>query len=282
MTLSPDRFASRRDTLAFAACLVLAVAARMAPVALQESVSTGIRSSVAAPFLALEEQIVLFKASRVTFRQIDAERDAAFVAALATHELQEQNDRLRALAGLSARLPTRHVTAEVLHQAGRTEGLTFVLSKGSNDGVVLRAPVVAPEGLVGVIQSVDPGTSIAIGWPHPDFRVSAMTPDRSVFGIVGPLGTDGPNTIVLELRGVPYGERVAPGTRVHTSGLGGAGGVYPMGIPIGTVLSVADEQEGWSRTYRVRPAVHPASISHVVILLGGSFGLESAFVTESR
>jgi rod shape-determining protein MreC len=271
----------RRDTLAFIGCIVLAIAARLAPADVQARVASGIRSTVALPFLALEQQAVLLKASRLQLSRVTAERDAALVEALRARELEDENAELRRLLGLSARLGTSHISATILHQAGLAEGLTFLLSAGSRRGVVPRAPVVGVEGLIGVVLTVDPETSIAMGWPHPDFRVSAMTPDGSVFGIVAPLGTSGPNTMLLELRGVPYGERVPTGTPIVTSGLGGAGGVYPRGIPVGTVLDVAAEQEGWSRTYRVRPAVHPASVSQVVILTGQRLDLTGAFTAPT-
>ncbi len=108
-----------------------------------------------------------------------------------------------------------------------------------------------------------------------------MTPDGSVFGIVAPRGGEGPNTMLLELRGVPYRERIDSGTEIYTSGLGGVQGVYPRGLPIGEIVAVAEEQAGWSRTYVVRPHVHPASISHVVILTGGALDLRDV-VPEAR
>ena len=46
--------------------------------------------------------------------------------------------------------------------------------------------MVAPEGVVGVVQTVDPTMSLAILFAHPDFRVSAMSADGSAFGIVQP------------------------------------------------------------------------------------------------
>jgi len=64
---------------------------------------------------------------------------------------------------------------------------------------------------------------------------------------------------------VAYRQLVPEGTTILTSGLGG---VLPRGIPIGTVVRAAGEAEGWERTYLVRPAVHPAAVTHVMILTG--------------
>ena len=52
------------------------------------------------------------------------------------------------------------------------------------------------------------------------------------------------------------------------------------GIPIGIVQATAEESEGWSRTYVVRPFVQPGSLSHVVVLVGAGGSVGPAF--ESR
>jgi rod shape-determining protein MreC len=128
-----------------------------------------------------------------------------------------------------------------------------------------------------VVRSVDPRTSVAVLWTHPDFRVSAMTPDGSVFGLVQPRGGD-PDMMTMLLVGVPYRDTIPPGTPLLTSGFGG---VYPRGIPIGTVTRMLDEQAGLARTYVVRAAAHPGSASHVIVLIrrepevSGAFGPES-------
>jgi rod shape-determining protein MreC len=49
-----------------------------------------------------------------------------------------------------------------------------------------------------------------------------------------------------------------------TSGLGG---VYPTGIPVGTVIGQAPEETGWERIYVLRPASNPESASHVLVLI---------------
>ena len=96
-----------------------------------------------------------------------------------------------------------------------------------------------------------------------------MAEDGSVYGIVAPHGTEGPRVWLLQLGGVAYRQQVLDGTRILTSGLGG---VLPRGIPVGVVVGVAGEAEGWERTYLVRPAVQPAGVTHVMILTGAPHG----------
>jgi rod shape-determining protein MreC len=106
-----------------------------------------------------------------------------------------------------------------------------------------------------------------------------MTPDGSVFGMVSPATPTGPETMLLQLTGVPYRDVVPAGTRLYTSGFGG---VYPRGIPIGDVVGVAREQAGVSRTYYVRPAVHPAAVAHVIVLVQPDVDVSAAFTEAGR
>jgi rod shape-determining protein MreC len=277
VNLAPDSFSSRRDTIAFLLCLLLAFAARLAPAPVQLTVSNAIVSSILTPFLYLQEQSEIVRASRIEYLTTVEDRDSILLRAQEVQALTEENVRLRALLGLRARLPVHHVPAEVLQQALPTAGLMARLSVGQDDGVQPGDPIVAPGGLYGVVQSATGDAAVALLWTHPDFRVSAMTADGTVFGIVAPSSSSEPNTALLELRGVPFQERLAIGAVVYTSGLGSPVSVYPRGVPIGTVVGVGVEEEGWSRTYLVRAAVHPASVSHVIVLTDPTVDVGTAF-----
>ena len=124
------------------------------------------------------------------------------------------------------------------------------------------------------MNSVDARTSTVVTWAHPEFRASAMGADASVFGIVQAGGAESPDVWLLALHGVPYRQEVSPGTLIVTSGLGG---VFPRGIPIGTVTAETSEASIWERRYVVRPAVHPAAVSHVMILTSAREDLRGAF-----
>ncbi len=278
MALGADRYASRADTLVFVGCVLLSLVAMSLPTRWRDPVARSLRQTVLAPLLALQQQTELVAASLSRYDAVVAQRDSATLAATFLPELRNENTRLRALLGLGARLGTGYVPAEVLHQPEPTNPLTFLVSAGKRQGVRPLDGVVSPEGLVGIVSAVDARTSTVVSWAHPDFRASAMAADGSVYGIVAPHGSEGPSTWLLELRGVPYREVVPVGTVILTSGLGG---VFPRGIPIGTVVRSAIAGESWERAYLLRPAVHPAAVSHVIVLTGPRAGADLRGMFES-
>jgi rod shape-determining protein MreC len=164
---------------------------------------------------------------------------------------------------LGSRLQWGFVPAEALHGRGVRDESSVALSAGSQAGVQRMSPVVAPEGLVGIVDNVDPTMSHALLWTNPDFRVSAMSEDGSAFGIVQAHVETGPGKYLLEMRGVPFRTSVKPNTMIVSSGLGG---VYPRGIPVGRVIGETKTTETWARTYLIRPAVFPGDVSSVMIL----------------
>ena len=263
MAIGTDRYASRADTLLFLACVGLSIAALSLPPQWREPLANGLQQSVLAPFIFLQRQTELLTAARLRYDNVVVQRDSAALAAAFLPELRTENARLRQLLGLSAKLGSGYVTAEILHQPEPTNPLSFLVSAGRREGVRPLSAVVSPEGLVGVVASVGEHSSVVLSWAHPEFRASAIAQDGSVVGIAAPHGADGPGVWLLELQGVLYRQRVPNGTLIVTSGLGG---VFPRGIPIGVVVDTAGEAKGWGRTYLVRPAIHPAQLSHVMIL----------------
>jgi rod shape-determining protein MreC len=221
------------------------------------------RRSIVAPLLSLQYNAELTRRAWEARERTRAERDSVVLAAMTAPELERENARLRRMLGLGRRLRWGFVPAEALFSRSPGEEYTVVLSAGSRAGVRAFSPVVAPEGLVGMVKMVDPTMSIAIVWPHPDFRVSAQSADGSAFGIVAAHLGDEPDRYLLEMRGVPLRTSLTPGTLIVSSGLGG---VYPRGIPIGVVQRELRTSEVWANTYLLRPAVLPADMSTVMIL----------------
>jgi rod shape-determining protein MreC len=215
------------------------------------------------PVLWVQERAEEGRTSRARFQLLQAERDSSALVAQTVAALTAENRRLRTLLDLRARTTSTSVPAEVLHQAGPTEGRTLLLGIGRATGIRVGDPVLSPEGLLGVLLNVGGGTSVAMTWAHPDFRVSAVTEDGSVLGIVAPSSNTEASEAFLEFRGVAYRDTVATGTLVVTSGLGG---IYPKGVPIGRVAGIRREELGWERVYRLAPMANPGHIAHVLVV----------------
>ena len=257
------RQGSRADTALLIACVLLAFIARVLPANVRDPFASGLRRSVVSPFVAMHAQSELARNAWKTYGTQTAARDSLVLEASSVHALQAENDRLRKLLGLGSRLRWGFVPAEALHDRARIEEFTLSLTSGSRAGIKPYSPVVAPEGLVGMVQTADPDMALAILWTHPDFRVSAMSSDGTAFGIVSAHLGDAPERYLLEMRGVPFRSQLAPGTTIVSAGLGG---VYPRGIPVGRVLRELTTAEGWARTYLLEPAVLPPNVMSVMVL----------------
>ena len=245
------------------ACIALALAARALPNTMRDPVATGMRRTFLAPLVMLQERSEKGRQSLLSADAKQSYLDSLSLNSMKAGSLEQENERLRKLIGLGSRIRTGFVPAEALHGRGIRDETTMILTAGSNAGVTRLSPVIAPEGLVGVVDQVDPTMSHAMLWTHPDFRVSAMTPDGTAFGIAQAHLTGATGGYLIELRGVPFRATLKPGAVIVSSGWGG---VWPRGIPVGTVLQEIKTSESWARTYLLRPAVNPADVYSVMIL----------------
>ncbi|HSC31157.1 MAG TPA: rod shape-determining protein MreC [Gemmatimonadaceae bacterium] len=259
-----SRTYGRRDSILFVVCVVLAFVAQFLPEHFRDPLTAALRHTVLAPLVSLQHDAEMTRQAWLTREARVTARDSVELQAMTLDALNAENDRLRKTLELGARLKWGFVPAEALQGRDIGEEYTVTLSAGSNAGVRVFSPVVAPEGLAGMVKTVDPTMSIAIVWAHPDFRVSAMAEDGSAFGIVAAHEGSDPERYLLEMRGVPVRSTLKPGTLIVSSGLGST---FPRGIPVGTVLGELKTSELWARTYLLRPAVLPHDMSTVMILL---------------
>ena len=254
----------RLDLIVVSTCIVLALVARALPNTMRDPLATGMRRTFLAPLVMLQERS---ERGRQSLLQADAKQarvDSLALTSMNAGSLESENERLRKVIGLGSRLRWGFIPTEALHGRGVRDETTVILSAGSRAGVSRLSPVIAPEGLVGVVDQVDPTMSHAMLWTHPDFRVSAMSPDGTAFGIAqAHLTGSATGGYLIELRGVPFRATLKPGAVIVSSGWGG---VWPRGIPIGTVLEEMKTSEGWARTYLLRPAVNPSDVYSVMIL----------------
>lgn len=230
--------------------------------------AAGFRATILRPFLLIQEVLAQARLHAEEAGGLQARLDSLAAQIVIQAPLVEENRHLHELLELRDRDPATFLPASVIRPGTPGSESMFLLDVGSEDGVRVGDPVIMRDGrigLVGVIQQVRRGSAIGLDWSHPDFRASAMTEDGSVFGFVQPVRGLFREQDRLLLDGTPFYESLPPGTLITTSGLGG---VYPRGIPIGHVESVAGEEGGWRKSYWLRPLVETGSVTHALVVLG--------------
>lgn len=252
----------RREAVIAATFLFLAVILLLLPSAYQEPLRAGIRNTVLRPFIAAQARIAADRALRADISQIRAQRDSLAALAVAQRSLAEENRQLRAMLGLGQRTGAEFVGAQVLRVGTTGTKSTFLIDVGTEDGIGVGSPIIAPEGLLGVVVRADAQTSQAIDWTSSEFKVGAMTIDGTAFGIVESMSGRFGEVDILLLTGAPFHSDVRPGSLIVTSGRGQR---YPRGIPVGTVLGIQDADTGWRKSYLMRPAVRPEATLHVLV-----------------
>ncbi len=206
-------------------------------------------------------------------RTLAAQLHALLVQNKDLQSAQAENVRLRALLGFQQKSPVPLLAAEVVAIDPSAQIDTLILARGSADGVRPRTPVLAPNGaLVGQVLDVSPHSCAVLLLTDSACSVGAQVvrrlappagllparPAKAVAARSGPVGICvGDRAGHMTLTYLPAQADVRVGDRVTTSGLGG---VFPKGIPVGTVESVTADTSRSVKTARLRPA---ADLEHL-------------------
>ena len=166
--------------------------------------------------------------------------------------LEQENATYRAMLQVKREPQPVFVTARVIADAGGPFVRTFLVNAGARDGVAKGQPVLAGEGLVGRVVEVAERVSRVLLLSDLNSRVP-VTVERSHYRAV----LAGDNSRRLRLVFLPASARVEVGERVVTSG---HGGVFPPGVPVGIVASVADGE------IRVEPIVDFDRVEYVNVV----------------
>ena len=138
---------------------------------------------------------------------------------------------------------------------------TIEIDKGSSAGVLTGMPVVGNGGLVGIVTSTTPGGS----------TVTLITDASQSIGVT--FGSAGYQAVVHgQGASRPLDEDlVGPGTPVHkgetmyTSGL--QGGLFPAGIPVGTIQYSASHRGATEVSISVAPLANLSQLDYLDVVL---------------
>lgn len=173
-------------------------------------------------------------------------------------ELSKENERLRKLIEFRDTLSGKKIAARVIGWDPSPWRKTLILDKGKNQGIHKDMAVVVAEGLVGRVVEEGPSTARVILLQDSDCRVSAMADESRAQGVVAGNGGSELTLQYLELE-----SNVAVGETVSTSGLNG---LYPKGIRIGKITSIARDPTGLHLQAKVDSFVRFSKLEEVLCL----------------
>lgn len=139
---------------------------------------------------------------------------------------------------------------------------SFMINKGSADGVSVNDPVIYETYLVGVVKEVSVTTSVVWSILDPRVSISAYEIRSREDGYIE-------NTAEYSLSGISTfagldrGTEILPGGIVCTSGVGG---IFPRDLIIGTVQEVEDRETDISAYALIEPGIDYASLIDVFVI----------------
>jgi rod shape-determining protein MreC len=164
----------------------------------------------------------------------------------------------------------RPVFAAVITNPQSALDESFTVPVGTNEGVQVGDPVVAPDangGLVGTVDRADAGVSRVSLLTDGESQVTAR--DLSSPSAVGLVRRGGSASDVLVFDRVPKTAAVNVGDTIITEGNLGDGypSMFPRGIPIGTVAYVSDSDVSTFHDIQVNPFVNLSTLQSVAVLV---------------
>jgi rod shape-determining protein MreC len=174
-------------------------------------------------------------------------------------DLQRENAELLELLG-RADTDLETVAARVVALAPSGFEWTMTIDVGTNEGIARNMPVVNGDGLVGRVIQTTPSASRVLLAIDPSFSAAARSARTAEIGAV-----DGRGGEPMTMRPLDPDADLQLGDEIVTSAY--QGGVFPSGIPIGTVTAVGEDTSPLVREVQVSPFVDFTRIHHVLVVL---------------
>ena len=182
--------------------------------------------------------------------------------------LKDEVERLReALNFTESRSNYNYVGVNIIGYSGSSLSDGYIIHKGSNDGIAKNMVVVSSKGLVGKVTKVSSNFAIVQSILNENIAVAVMDQQtREATGMLQGLSDkkDKNMTVVYNL---PIDSDVKEGDIFITSGLGK---IYPKEIPVGTVVSVQEDNVKVMKSAVVEPFVKFNELEELFVVIPNS------------
>jgi len=184
-------------------------------------------------------------------------------------EMQQENSRLRKLLDFNSSHQLQSVIARVIAKDVSTEFRAIRINRGESSGIRKNMAVITDEGVVGRVLRTTKTTADIVTILDLLSAVDAIVERSRARGIV-----EGMTDEVCQLKFVIRTDDIEPGDLLITSGLGG---IFPKGIPVGTVSKANRKAYGISQEVEVRPSVDFSRLEEVMVITNSGAGPSAAF-----
>ena len=215
-------------------------------------------SAVATPFDALGNVFSNLTASQETLDDLKKENSKLTAKVAKLSEAEKTAERLEKLMGLTSTYNLKSTAARIIGTSSDAWTGTVTIDKGSADGMSINMPVTSSDGVVGQIISVSRNTSVVRLLTDENSGISAMVQDTRAQGML-----QGQADGTLRLEYVTTDSDVKVGDIIVTSGIGG---VFPKGLPLGTVSSVDKSANSVYYTIVVRTQAQMENNEEVLVI----------------
>lgn len=226
------------------------------------------------PFLStgsgLQKQITSVRTGLKTLEDLERENQGLRVenrslraTNQALRDVEHEVNRLRQALAYRERSAFKLVPAEVVTRDSSTWWRTVTINRGKDDNIEPDMPVVTDEGLIGKTTTVSKNISVVLLVSDENCKVASSVEGTREQGIANGERVTAGLTPALNLNYLSKQANLQPGQRAVTSGVGG---VFPVGLAIGTVRNFrVRELDGQAQLV---PAVDLAKLEDVFVVTG--------------
>ena len=252
-----DLFTQRHGVVAFAFFLVLGILMHEASTEVRSSIVDKALSTVFYPVQLLMSSVNDFKSVQAENEHLKAENARLRQETYHASEGLQELARLHTLVRFDDKWDFPIVTSRVVgHNPGRFL-TTLVINRGTHHGVKENMPVMSMNGLVGKISKAMLTHSRVQLLVDPNLKLSVLERRTRVVGFLE--SVDGHLLSAM----IPSHAGVAEGDTLITSGLGG---IFPKGIPVGTVHKVRKADLDVMSLMDVKPFQEFSTLEEVFVM----------------
>ncbi|MGZ3687962.1 MAG: rod shape-determining protein MreC [Bdellovibrionota bacterium] len=236
-------------------------------VALTSPIQAGITWSLEQIAAGFQNYIFLLHTRQDNLALLDENRKLLnSIASL--RETQQENVRFRKLLHFEEKFNLEAVVARVIAKDVSTDYRSIRINRGESSGLRKNMSVLTDEGIVGRVLRTTKDTSDVVTLVDLNSAVDAIVERSRARGIV-----EGRTDETCELRYALRTDDIQPGDVLISSGLGG---IFPKGVPVGTVSKVNRKPYGITQEVEVRPSVDFAKLEEVIVVLKGDYELATS------